>query len=83
VRFVDDNFDPTQATTIGVDFKTKKITVDDNTVKLAIWVNLPLTRSFSQCYVFGLVHKICVKSVGTINVFSSCRTLLERKGFER
>jgi Ras family. len=41
LRFVEDNFDPTQALTIGVDFKTKKVTVDGNTVKLAIWVNLP------------------------------------------
>ncbi|XP_060516927.1 ras-related protein Rab-18-B-like isoform X2 [Cylas formicarius] len=37
LRFTDDNFDPQQTLTIGVDFKTKKLTVDGNTVKLAIW----------------------------------------------
>ncbi|XP_050307124.1 ras-related protein Rab-18-B-like [Anthonomus grandis grandis] len=37
LRFTDDNFDPEQTLTIGVDFKTKKLTVDGNTVKLAIW----------------------------------------------
>lgn len=37
LRFTDDNFDPEQPLTIGVDFKTKKLTVDGNTVKLAIW----------------------------------------------
>jgi Ras-related protein Rab-18 len=40
LRFVEDSFDPDQPTTIGVDYKTKKVTVDDNTVKLGIWVNL-------------------------------------------
>jgi Ras-related protein Rab-18 len=38
LRFTEDNFDPDQVLTIGSDFKTKKITVDGNTVKLAIWV---------------------------------------------
>lgn len=37
LRFVEDNFDPEQTLTIGVDFKTKKLTIDGNTVKLAIW----------------------------------------------
>jgi len=37
LRFVDDKFDPDQTATIGVDFKVKAITIDDNTVKLAIW----------------------------------------------
>lgn len=37
LRFTEDNFDPEQTLTIGVDFKTKRLTVDGNTVKLAIW----------------------------------------------
>lgn len=37
LRFTENNFDPEQTLTIGVDFKTKKLTVDGNTVKLAIW----------------------------------------------
>jgi len=37
LRFVDDAFDPDQPATIGVDFKVKTMTIDDNTVKLAIW----------------------------------------------
>lgn len=40
LRFIEDKFDPDQATTIGVDFKTTKLTIDGNTVKLAIWVSL-------------------------------------------
>ncbi|KAL1493983.1 hypothetical protein ABEB36_009660 [Hypothenemus hampei] len=37
LRFTQDNFDPEQTLTIGVDFKTKILNVDDNIVKLAIW----------------------------------------------
>ncbi|XP_055302228.1 ras-related protein Rab-18A [Sitodiplosis mosellana] len=37
LRFTDDEFDPDQSLTIGVDFKTKIINVDDNYVKLACW----------------------------------------------
>lgn len=37
LRFVEDTFDPDLGATIGVDFKIKNITIDDNKVKLAIW----------------------------------------------
>ncbi|XP_056642151.1 ras-related protein Rab-18-B-like [Diorhabda carinulata] len=37
LRFTEDNFDPEQTLTIGVDFKTKRLNIDGNTVKLAIW----------------------------------------------
>ena len=39
LRFTDDTFDIEQSATIGVDFKVKTITVEGNTVKLAIWVS--------------------------------------------
>eukprot|EP00118_Oscarella_pearsei_P018652 m.192040 g.192040 ORF g.192040 m.192040 type:complete len:205 (+) comp39461_c0_seq24:38-652(+) len=37
VRFSDDAFDPDMPATIGVDFKTKVLTIHGNSVKLAIW----------------------------------------------
>ncbi|KAG1687808.1 Ras-related protein Rab-18 [Nymphon striatum] len=37
LRFTDGTFDSEQSATIGVDFKVKSLTLDDNTVKLAIW----------------------------------------------
>ncbi|XP_029428670.1 ras-related protein Rab-18-like isoform X6 [Rhinatrema bivittatum] len=37
LRFTDDHFDPQLGSTIGVDFKVKKLEVDGNPVKLAIW----------------------------------------------
>ena len=39
LRFTDDNFDPDQAATIGVDFKVTTLTVNGNSAKLAIWVS--------------------------------------------
>ena len=37
LRFTDGAFDPEQTATIGVDFKTKHLRVDDNDVKLSLW----------------------------------------------
>lgn len=37
LRFTEDNFDPEQTLTIGVDFKTKRLNIDGSRVKLAIW----------------------------------------------
>lgn len=37
LRYTDDDFDQDQSLTIGVDFKTKIVDLDDCKVKLAIW----------------------------------------------
>ncbi|BES99855.1 RAB [Nesidiocoris tenuis] len=37
LRFTEDKFNQDQSLTIGVDFKTKKLTTEGNTVRLAIW----------------------------------------------
>jgi len=37
LRFTDDTFAREMPSTIGMDFKTTKVTIDGNTVKLAIW----------------------------------------------
>ena len=37
LRYCDNNFKPTYASTIGVDFKLKTITVNDMRIKLQIW----------------------------------------------
>ncbi|MPC27861.1 Ras-related protein Rab-18 [Portunus trituberculatus] len=44
LRFTDDTFDIEQSATIGVDFKVKTITVEGNTVKLAIWEKVEVSR---------------------------------------
>ncbi|CAF0730035.1 unnamed protein product [Adineta steineri] len=40
LRFTDNTFDEDMAATIGVDFKVKQLEINDNRVKLAIWVNM-------------------------------------------
>ncbi|KAF7988190.1 hypothetical protein HCN44_007684 [Aphidius gifuensis] len=37
LRFTDDEFNENMQSTVGMDYKTKQITIDGNTVKLAIW----------------------------------------------
>lgn len=36
-RFIGEDFEEHEPTTIGVDFKSKIVTVDGNRVKLTIW----------------------------------------------
>lgn len=38
MRFIHDRFEDDLGLTIGVDFKTKTVVIDGNSVKLAIWV---------------------------------------------
>lgn len=51
LRFTDDMFDPMLSATIGVDFKVKTINVNDNKMKLAIWVNLLILNNILN-YIF-------------------------------
>lgn len=44
LRFIDDEFDPEQSLTIGVDFKTKIVNIDDNHVKLGKFETADSTR---------------------------------------
>lgn len=39
LRFTEDEFHENMQSTVGMDYKTKQVTIDDNTVKLAIWVS--------------------------------------------
>jgi hypothetical protein len=38
LRFTENEFYENMQSTVGMDYKTKQITIDGNTVKLAIWV---------------------------------------------
>ncbi|XP_012258098.1 ras-related protein Rab-18-B [Athalia rosae] len=37
LRFTEDEFNENMQSTVGMDYKTKQLTIDGNTVKLAIW----------------------------------------------
>lgn len=79
LRFTDDNFDPDQALTIGVDFKTKKITIDDNTVKLAIWdtAGQERFRTLTPSYYRDAQGAILVYDVSNKQTFAKLETWLD------
>lgn len=78
LRFTEDNFDPEQTLTIGVDFKTKKLTVDGNTVKLAIWdtAGQERFRTLTPSYYRDAQGAILVFDVSSYSTFGKLETWL-------
>ncbi|GJQ85660.1 hypothetical protein Trydic_g20208 [Trypoxylus dichotomus] len=78
LRFTEDNFDPEQTLTIGVDFKTKRLTVDDNTVKLAIWdtAGQERFRTLTPSYYRDAQGAILVYDVSNYSTFAKLETWL-------
>lgn len=78
LRFVEDNFDPEQTLTIGVDFKTKRLDVDGNTVKLAIWdtAGQERFRTLTPSYYRDAQGAILVYDVSNRNTFVKLETWL-------
>lgn len=72
LRFTDDTFDPELASTIGVDFKVKTITVDGNRAKLAIWdtAGQERFRTLTPSYYRGAQGVILVYDVANRNSFT-------------
>jgi small GTP-binding protein len=66
LKYVDDRFSTSFITTIGIDFKTKKVKIGDKTLKLQIWdtTGQERFRSVTYSYFTGadmivLVYDIC------------------------
>lgn len=78
LRFTEDNFDPEQNLTIGVDFKTKKLTIDGNSVKLAIWdtAGQERFRTLTPSYYRDAQGAILVFDVTCYQTFSKLETWL-------
>lgn len=78
MRFTEDNFDPEQTLTIGVDFKTKKLTVEGNTVKLAIWdtAGQERFRTLTPSYYRDAQGAILVYDVSNYSSFAKLETWL-------
>ncbi|XP_022913559.1 ras-related protein Rab-18-B-like [Onthophagus taurus] len=78
LRFTEDNFDPEQTLTIGVDFKTKKLTIDGNTVKLAIWdtAGQERFRTLTPSYYRDAQGAILVYDVSNYSSFARLETWL-------
>lgn len=78
LRFTEDNFDPEQTLTIGVDFKTKKLSADGNTVKLAIWdtAGQERFRTLTPSYYRDAQGAILVFDVSSYTTFAKLETWL-------
>lgn len=78
LRFTEDMFNPEQQLTIGVDFRTKKITVDGNTVKLAIWdtAGQERFRTLTPSYYRDAQGAILVYDVSNAKTFNKLETWL-------
>ncbi|XP_075213170.1 ras-related protein Rab-18-B-like [Lycorma delicatula] len=78
LRFTENSFDPDQALTIGVDFKTKKLTIDGNTVKLAIWdtAGQERFRTLTPSYYRDAQGAILVYDVSNKSTFNNLETWL-------
>ncbi|KAG0725155.1 Ras-related protein Rab-18 [Chionoecetes opilio] len=79
LRFTDDTFDIEQSATIGVDFKVKTVTVDGNTVKLAIWdtAGQERFRTLTPSYYRGAQGVILVYDVTKRNTFAKLNMWLD------
>ena len=78
LRFTEDNFDPEQTLTIGVDFKTKRLNIDGNSVKLAIWdtAGQERFRTLTPSYYRDAQGAILVYDVTNYSTFSKLETWL-------
>ena len=79
LRFTDDQFDPDQEATIGVDFKVKVIDNNGNKVKLAIWdtAGQERFRTITSSYYRGAHGIIVVYDVTDQESFNNVKQWLQ------
>jgi small GTP-binding protein len=79
LRYTDDKFQETFMTTIGVDFKTKFITVDNTPVKLQIWdtAGQEKFRSITKAYYRGAHGILVVYDVSRRDTFNQTRVWID------
>lgn len=75
VRFVDDKFNPTFITTIGIDFKIKTVEINGKKVKLQLWdtAGQERFRTITTAYYRGAMGIIIVYDVTDERTFSNVR----------
>eukprot|EP01087_Luapelamoeba_hula_P008316 TRINITY_DN2076_c1_g1_i1.p1 TRINITY_DN2076_c1_g1~~TRINITY_DN2076_c1_g1_i1.p1 ORF type:complete len:219 (-),score=44.43 TRINITY_DN2076_c1_g1_i1:23-679(-) len=78
-RYVDDTFAPNYKSTIGVDFKTKTLIIDDRKVKLQIWDTAGQERykNIVAAYYRGAAGAIVVYSIVDEESFGKAKSWLD------
>lgn len=70
--------------TVGMDYKTKYITIDDSIVKLAIWVSYTIHISllylqyYIETIIIYMLYKVLIVSIKYLLLY---RTLLDKNDF--
>jgi len=79
VRFIDDDFEEGQPCTIGVDFKTASVNIDDKKINLSIWdtAGQEKFRSLTSSYYRGTHGIILVYDVSKRSTFTAIEHWLE------
>jgi small GTP-binding protein len=79
LRYTDDKFQDTFMTTIGVDFKTKFITVDNTPVKLQIWdtAGQEKFRSITKAYYRGAHGILVVFDISRRDTFNQTKVWID------
>ncbi|KAH3903088.1 probable Ras-related protein SEC4 [Saccharomycodes ludwigii] len=75
IRFVDDKFNPSFITTIGIDFKIKTIDINGKKIKLQLWdtAGQERFRTITTAYYRGAMGIILVYDVGDERTFTNIR----------
>lgn len=76
VRFVDDKFNPSFITTIGIDFKIKTVEINGQKIKLQLWdtAGQERFRTITTAYYRGAMGIILVYDVTDEKTFANIRT---------
>lgn len=79
LRFTDKHFDPDQPLTIGVDYKTKVVNIDNQFIQLAMWdtAGQERFRTLTPCYYRGAQGAILVYDTSIRATFDKLFTWLD------
>ena len=80
LRYCDNNFKPTYASTIGVDFKLKTIQVEEYKIKLQIWdtAGQEKFKNLSTTFYKGALIIILTYSIDSSSSFSNVESWLKQ-----
>lgn len=79
LRFSDEKFEPSFITTIGVDFRTKVLNIDDESIKLYVWdtAGQERFRTITTAYYRNAMGVLLVYDITDIESFEGCQRWLK------
>lgn len=79
LRFADAKFEPSFITTIGVDFRTKVLNIDNESIKLYVWdtAGQERFRTITNAYYRNAMGVLLVYDITDIDSFEGCQRWLK------